>query len=436
MYYIVKGVYIILCYLDDDYYFFENGDYGKGIPKFGADTVLTTSLRRYSWCKTEGIPVISLSKYLGVSQKVEPLYTIYDYFFKGNVTDDLSIIIQIFDAFIFKKAKVVFCLWLDNSVCWFSIDNKSIEIIGELMLDEPISKFSVGEFYKRLRYQLVQTDVSLNNVVMLSYGVPLADEYLSSYIDVQKLFNCIDGLKHLSLPKLVERLSNSISTGYSTVTARSLVNGLKDSSKALCLRESDGHLYTRQSYYKDYSVCSGVELTKYKDCQYGYIIDCEGVTGSDGSLQNGCRQLGVVLYAEYQGKMGVLETHLLDGELLTECLLQLPDYFRVVTGRPSLRGAIKTYVYGSSDKIMIESHIKNCGKKVYKQLKGKFDFIDVKGEINHYMNETGMTSKRTLQNIARHLGVYALRPKHNALADARTLFNVLCEIKKGEYYER
>ena len=43
-----------------------------------------------------------------------------------------------------------------------------------------------------------------------------------------------------------------------------------------------------------------------------------------------------------------------------------------------------------------------------------------------------MTAKRTLQNIARHFNVMAVRPKHNALSDARTLFNILSAIKRRE----
>ena len=404
------------------------------MPNLTGHLVLTTSRKRYMECKAEGYEVESYAKYLGISDNIETLYTIFNYFFKCDKIDDVTMMFVLFEAFINNKKPKVYCVWVDNTVCYFKIDN-GIKILGEMSISEPISKFSVGEFYRELRYRLVCSDFSLNNVYHLCYGRPFCSDYIGSYVDLRLMFSFIEGLKGLSLPKIVERLSSRIYLTTTIVTAKSLVESLRDSYISLGIKESGNKLSTRYAYYKDYTVCNYDILTKYRDCEYGFIIDCEGVSGGNGALQNGCRQVGVVIYVEYKGRFGMLDKYVFDGELLTESLIELPNTFKDVTGRNIPRGGIPTYIYGTSDKIMIESQINSADKKTSKQLKGKFKFIDVKFEINKVLDSKGMTAKRTLQNIARELGVYAVRPKHNALADAKTLFNILSEIKKGANYE-
>lgn len=392
--------------------------------------MLTTSRKRYKECRAEGYNIDSFASYLGISTNIESLYTIFNYFFKCDEIDDITMIFVLFEAFIVEKSNQAYCVWVDNTVCWFTIDGGIVKK-GTLTIKEPITRFSTGEFFRTLRYRIVNSDISLNNVHHLSYGAPFALDYITKYTDLKLMFNSVVGLAGLSLPSIIERLKKRIYLTPPSVTADSLVDALGDSFESLGIKEERNRLFIRNQYYKDYTLCNYDSLLGYRNSEYGFIIDCEGVTGSDGALQNGCRQVGIIIYIEYNGRYGMVDKFILDGELLTESLIELPNRFKQLSGRQIPKGGIPTYIYGASDRVMLESQISHADKKTSRQLKGKFKFIDVKHEISHYMDEHGMTAKRTTQNIARYLGVCALRPKHNALADAKTLFNILSEINKN-----
>lgn len=418
---------------------FEGGGINNGLPKVSKSNTLivTVSRRIYNYYKERDISVISLSAYMGISpkDKIFPLYTVWSYYFDGEIDCDEDMILMLHGAVI-EDRDWVYCLCIDKTFCWFSYDSErsEIKVMGSMSLTEPVSSYSIGKFLNRLRYNLVNSGASLMRTVFLSYGDFIFKDYIASYRDFGVMLNSIQGLDSQTLQGVYSKLSNTLCTKDKDITASDMLKALSDSCKALGLRFNGNKIDYRRVYYKDYSICTCSNYNK-KNVSYSLVIDCEGVSGNNGALQNGFRQMGVIFCAEFDDKILSMYKFTIEKELLLESLENIPSLYKDLTDRNIPVGGIPTYIFGASDKIMIESQIELSDRRVRKRLTGVFDFIDVKYDISRILDNGGMTSKRTLQNIARFFGVYAVRPKHNALSDARTLFNILAVIKKGDYNE-
>ena len=418
-------------------YCLDDGSIGYGTPdlKRSNTLIITTSKTIYNNYKSEGYEVVSLSAYLGVSprDKILTLYQVYDFFFSGNVTTKEQIVKILYSAFITESKIWCYCLIVNDSVCWFRVTDKGIRKMGSMSVPDPISSISVGYFVKQLRYELVMTGVGLNKLSFLTYGTSILSDYYPVYKDLSIMFSGIDGLKDLSLLEVYNQLSNTVSVTRKTVSASDIVDALSDSYRALGLSFSNAHISYRFRYYKDYSDCHYTDLVS-KNCEYFFIFDCEGITGGDGSLQAGCRQIGGILCARYEDIIVSVHRFTGDSPLISEVLAGLPNLYKEITDRPIPSKGIPVYTYGISDRVMIEGQLEHADKKIRKKLSGVFNFIDVKPIISIALDKTGMQGKRTLHNIARHFGVYVIRPKHNALSDARTLFNILAVLEKGDLF--
>ena len=406
------------------------------VPELNRDNtlIITTSKSVYNKYKTNGFEVVSLSAYLGVStrDRIYTLYQVFDFFFSGDVSSKEQMLKIIFSAFIDESKSWSYCVVVEDTVCWFRVIDGCLRRLGSMSVTDPASSLSVGEFVKKLRYNLVISGVGLNKLTFLTYGQSMLSEYYPVYKNLKGIFYSIEGLKGLTLNEIYWQLSSNISVNKTKITALDLVDALSDSYKALGLSFNGSHISCRYRYYKDYSDCRYKGISA-RNCEYFFIVDCEGVTGGDGSLQAGCRQVGVILCARCGDILMSVYRFLGDAPLISEVLSGVPDVYRDITDRPISSKGIKVYTYGISDKVMLESQIAQSDKKIRKKLSGVFNFIDVKPSISVALDKTNMTGKRTLQNIARHFGAYVIRPKHNALADARTLFNILAVLEKGEH---
>lgn len=408
---------------------------GYGEPDFDLTdyTVLTTSKRVYSHYKDSGISVESFSAYLGITCPgvILTLYQIYDFYFEGYISNNKEMLSFVFRAFIDVRPWG-YCVAVADSFCWFKVTVNGIHKLGLISMDEPISNISVGSFIKRLRYSLVSTDVSLKALSFLSYGKLILSDYCDKYVDLRLIFSGVNGLSNESLLGVYNQLSDKISVTKRHVSAEDLVSCLSDSSRALGASFENGDFRCRSHYYKDYSSCKFMNVQSRELC-YFFVIDCEGVTGGDGSLQAGCRQLGIMLCAKYRELLIPLHSIVINSELIVDSLLNIPSMYRNITDHGIPAKGVPTCIYGVSDKVMIESVINSTEGRTKKKLSGLFNFYDVKSTITGVLDREKMTGKRTLQNIARYFGVYALRPKHNALSDARTLFNILSIISRKEF---
>lgn len=427
---------------------FDNGKSGFGFPKIekAHTLVLTTSKYRYNECISKGIPVMSLSAYLGISPKtsIETLFGVYNHFFTPDFVNmyeadkigvDTVLINTIYDAFLKKVDFTTYCLNIGNTFCWFNMKNNKVLYEGHEVLTEPASMYSVGKFANRLRYLMVQSGASLNNVVFYSWGDFLLEEIFPNYKDLRAVMSGIKGLGGLSLEDTYEQLSEYILTDKDReeIDAHKFVNLLIDNASILGMHsDSYGNLLFKQNYYKNYSACkSNVTITR--DTEFFMIVDCEGVSSSNGALQNGFREIGVILCIKQKDRLVCRYFMQSQSAIFESFMKELPCAYRAFSGRNIPKNGIKTYVYGASDKKMIQGQIETIKDRwLRNKSMNLFDFVDVKYLIGKVLDKDGMTAKRTLQNIARHFNVMAVRPKHNALSDARTLFNILSAIKRRE----
>lgn len=430
----------MLLYLDDYNYITSTGKEGYGFPKIDKyhTLVLTTSRYRYNECVSKGIPVQSLSQYLGVSQKgiIESLFSIVNHFFVLEGSDELysdQVLVRlIYDAFLKEEVPTTYCFCIDTTFCWFNIDENRLSNIHTLTMNATATNYTLGKFANLLRYRIVCSGGSLNKLVFYAYGDFILTDTFANYRDLKYLFDGVRGLANMPLSQVYERLIDKLLFRPELVTAEKLVYALNSKFHTLGIRESNNAIQLRSTYCKNFSECSAGYLPL-RCLKYFLVVDCEGVSSSNGSLKNGFREIGLLLCAEYKGKMICRFEFQSDSRLFEDFIESFYQCFKEVTNQSIPRCGLDTFVYGVSDEVMIKGEIEHMTNKKLKGMAERlFDFKDTKYQINKVLDKEGMTAKRTLQNIARHFDVLAVRPKHSAVSDARTLFNILSEINRRE----
>lgn len=393
------------------------------VPK--TEMIITQSEEIHKLYGGRGYQVQYLSEYLGMNPEFG-LYEIFSTFFDGKIRDDKDMLEAIFNGLI-DESKYCFCLKIGMTFCWFVVENNSCRKKGVMQFSETVSKYTVGKFIKRLRYAIAMSGI---NIRMVRYLIWSEDDlgyefrnYIIKYDCLDAFFHKIEGLRDLSCLNVMQLLSRKIQLKYH-VSAENFVDCLNDSFIDLGISECNGVLYSSNVYYKDYSSCVS-SIIDQSGCSYGIIIDCEGVRGSDGSLENGCRELGGLIYCRYKNILLGLDQFSCSEILLEETLTQVINNYREFSF--SKFKVIDVITFGTSDSIMLVSSIKKvCTKSQSKRLISQFRFIDSRSKIIDYIKS--IEGKENLTNIARSLGVLPVTPKHKALSDARTLFNILAKI--------
>ena len=385
--------------------------------------------------RSSQVPIRYLSDYLGGTDSVLTLYTMFSSLFSSDsVVTDEDMAFAVVSGLIFDSDDV-YCVLYENSVCWFRLQESHIKKLGTMYFNEPYSSYSCGKFVKELRYRLALEGYNLNKVHYLVWDtLPIIyRDYISCYTSLSLFFNKIRGLTNKSCSEVL----TSLSRGYSEITNISsevIVNAISDSSEFLELKNRNGVLQCRRVFFKDFS--SIIASKKWsKSASYGIILDCEGVSGDNGALQNGCREIGGIIYRNDGGLMYSVYTFIADSLILEDTLCRVVDAYKSITGSVIPKRGIDVYVFGKSDVIMINNTFEKFSRKGRNYLKNRFNFIDSMSTIHNYLRCNGIrleNRKKSLSNIATRLGVRVIRPKHNSLSDARTLFNVLAYIKLTE----
>lgn len=370
------------------------------------------------------------------------LYEIFSYYFDSNnkVLSDLDMLDVIVTSVLTARTQIQysFCVYFYNdnkySFSWFYIDNASnLRVLGDdcLILTKNQSEgYILGKFIKCLRYKMAKTGCCVARTKFLTWSETCVNENISNYIlgfkTLRPLFNSISGLDFVDYNSVIRLLSNDLKYSYE-VTAKEFVTALSQSSKALGLSTSeDGTLVCKNVFKKDYSICISSLIDKSR-CKWGIILDCEGNKGNKAGL----RELGGIIFCRYNNIMLSVETFECTEVLLEETLKQTIKNYESNTGRYIPTRGIDIYTYGGVDAYMIEDSLKSVGTKQFrKRLSKVFKYHDCREYIYAYIEDNNISceEKKTLSNIARILGVQVVHPKHSALADSRTLFNVLAFI--------
>ena len=393
-----------------------------------SDLVVVQSAELYDYYTKLGARVKRLSDVLGLVTDMG-LYEIFSFYFEGKVKDDIDMLELIFSGLL-NNSDYCFCLKIGVTFCWFEVRKDRIVKLGTLQFGEKPSKYTVGRFIKRLKYQIAKSGVNLNKIRFLTWNKDDISEefstYITNYINLESFFGNIDGLKGLTCANVVKLLSKDIQLRFN-VTAETLVDALQVNFRTLGIYEKDGVLYSRNAYLKDYSICVSSILEPEK-CTYGIIIDCEGKLGEDGSLQNGCRELGGLIYCKYDNILLNIDTFVCDEKLIEDTLERVFENYKELTNQMT---NINVLVYGYSDVIMLQSSLEQIGgKKFRKKVLNRVNIVDCQPFFNNYIEKKGLEIQKNpkLTKLATELKVSPVYPKHMPLNDARTLFNILAKI--------
>lgn len=221
------------------------------------------------------------------------------------------------------------------------------------------------------------------------------------------------------------RLFSGVLRDRYIVTAKELIQVFDNMSQKLDLVLSDDRRSFLHSgtYYKDFS-----SDTLSRDFKNGYnyavIVDCEGTS------YGGCKEVGGLIVAYGKGNLAKIETFYFKQRDFSDGISNVISRYEQITGRYLPARGIPVVTYGGSDENMILGELKeNSSRLARRRFKSQFDFIDSQGYIFDYLDDTGLRlENRHLSDIAEGLGVEVITPKHNALNDAKTLFNVLSRI--------
>lgn len=393
-----------------------------------SDLVVVQSAELYDYYTKLGARVKRLSDVLGLVTDMG-LYEIFSFYFEGKVKDDIDMLELIFSGLL-NNSDYCFCLKIGVTFCWFEVRKDRIVKLGTLQFGEKPSKYTVGRFIKRLKYQIAKSGVNLNKIRFLTWNSDDISEefstYITNYINLESFFGNIDGLKGLTCTNVVKLLSKDIQLRFN-VTAETLVDALQVNFRTLGIYAKDGVLYSRNAYLKDYSICVSSILEPEK-CTYGIIIDCEGKLGEDGSLQNGCRELGGLIYCKYDNILLNIDTFVCDEKLIEDTLERVFENYKDLTNQMT---NINVLVYGYSDVIMLQSSLEQIGgKKFRKKVLNRVNIVDCQPFFNDYIEKKGLEIQKNpkLTKLATELKVSPVYPKHMPLNDARTLFNILAKI--------
>lgn len=414
-------------------YIYYNSHHVRGyeLPELdliNSDLVVVQSAELYDYYTKLGARVKRLSDVLGLVTDMG-LYEIFSFYFEGKVKDDIDMLELIFSGLL-NNSDYCFCLKIGVTFCWFEVRKDRIVKLGTLQFGEKPSKYTVGRFIKRLKYQIAKSGVNLNKIRFLTWNSDDISEefstYITNYINLESFFGNIDGLKGLTCTNVVKLLSKDIQLRFN-VTAETLVDALQVNFRTLGIYEKDGVLYSRNAYLKDYSICVS-SILKPEKCTYGIIIDCEGKLGEDGSLQNGCRELGGLIYCKYDNILLNIDTFVCDEKLIEDTLERVFENYKDLTNQMT---NINVLVYGYSDVIMLQSSLEQIGgKKFRKKVLNRVNIVDCQPFFNDYIEKKGLEIQKNpkLTKLATELKVSPVYPKHMPLNDARTLFNILAKI--------
>lgn len=410
-----------ICYMDSGYYSLD-GVIHRGRPPDALSNyfILTMDKSTYGYCIKNGIKVSWLSTYLGFRSS-STLYNMYIRYFNNGCADDV-LLSYLLRGCVFPS-NIVHCFIINNSFCWFTVENSKVNILGQRVFSQPQSICSCGDFIRRLNYDIVSLGYNIVDMKFYTWGETYWKLMIRNIKQLEDIIWQVKNLNGLDFRTICSHLSNK--SEVSVYDAETLVAGLGN----MKLRhDKNGYLQLPHFFYKDYSDCKWLDKSNGK-YEYGLIIDCEGM--ASGVLNDGCRELGGILYAT-KGDIMISEyTFIADERLLEETLNRVIEMYK---GYSSInRRGINTYVFGKSDMIMLNSSIDRF--KTKGRIKSCLRFIDSMNLIREYLGDD-FNMKGSLSNIAKYFGVSSIKPKHNALCDARTLFNILSHIRKVGNYGR
>ena len=326
-------------------------------------------------------------------------------------------------------------LGVNHSVTQLGYNNICLDLHTDNYLE-------VNKFMRSLKKDIAISGLSFDSLIPIFYSGSNAIEFnnLVRKYGIKPIENSISftdllmSVSHRNLwmresnlqsNEIFMRLFSGVLRLKYIVTAKELIQVFDNLSQKLSFVLS----YDRRSfqhsgiYYKDFS--SDIILRDFKNgYSYAVIMDCEGTS------YGGCKEVGGLIIAYGGGNLAKIETFYFKQRDFSEGISNVVSRYEQITGRYLPTRGIPVITYGGSDKNMILGELKETSSRLARRrFKSQFEFIDSQGYIFEYLDGIGLVSgERHLSDIAENLGVEVIVPKHNALNDAKTLFNVLSRI--------
>lgn len=247
----------------------------------------------------------------------------------------------------------------------------------------------------------------------------------------------LESLSELVKPRLKELIgcsqtmfmrifSNILREDYS-FTARDISQVLVNLAPKLKLSVNNGRFHSEELFRKDFS-SDIVDINIKNGFRYCITLDCEG------NAQGGCSEVGGIIFAYGMHMLVKLETFYFKQRDFCEGMLNIVSRFEKLSNRYLPVKGIPVLTYGGTDAAMIATELsQSASRATRKKLDRSLDYIDCQGYVFDFLTHNNIElDNKKLSNVADNLGVEVVKPKHSALNDAKTLFNVLSRVYLSE----
>lgn len=396
--------------VDKFIYYEDKNNYGIGLPHGIPDGyIITQSKYIEDLYRDKGVQVYRLSSLLDL-QDVYGLYEVYSHFFEGKVESDFDLIRVVLDGLV-NSSSTCYCFKLYSSVCLFTYSTKGIQIVDSIQFSEVLSKYTVGRFMKRLRYMIANAGFNLNSVKYLCWDNDFSDfeDYLIYVTRLKEVFSNVSIFRDMTPKSVIQLLTGNI---VSQLSATNFISILGSHKTELGLTFDGVNIFIRADYKADYTRYTNI----LESGRVFIILDTEGVRGADGKLQNGASSFGGLI-CRYDGTdLCILDEFSSERSMFNDTLIKLQKNLKSY----SRNKIITVYTYGSQDEYLLN----NSGIKP--SVLAPFVFSDIQPRLNNLM---GITQGIRLSKLADMCGVLLKVPQHNALNDAKTLYNIIYHLK-------
>ncbi len=339
------------------------------------------------------------------------LYQQYDRYFDGGVVTDSEM--EALLKGLEEETAPCYVFKVGNTYCGVVYRNSSLQVLFHLQYSDKDTKYHQGRFVKKIQYQIASKGYNIKQAVFVVWGREDISPNLGEYVyHIQYLQEQLS--QYSSLREFYHTINYEIEPS-NNISASQLVYLLNLSADLIGMHIKNGVFAFRRSLFKDYTLFSYDFTNRRIKPKYGVILDCEGVKGTNGSLSNGCSEIGGLIYVKADRKLFIVETFKAERELIPLTLKEVSKRYTMLAGGRK----VPVLIFGASDVPLLQA---SCSRGIL----NAFKFNNCMNFVHKYLGGTGKV--QTLSGYCREHGIMYKKPLHDPLNDAKTLFNVLAYI--------
>ena len=373
-------------------------------------------------------------------------YEMYSVWFGDTVQNEQEMLETLYLGLFKEQELSVYILKTGVFFTWFRITSAGkLEIGGGLQFSKALSICTVGQFMKQLSRQMAKSGFSLRKLhwcVWNESDMPsLFKSYISDYIVLNWNRKTNQPWVRQSAGQTYKDIYAVLNLEYTkaNITAQMFISLLFNTADKTGFKlTEDGVEWQKSSSgsLNYFSIRDKDDSISKRQLGAGIVLDCEGTAGG---LEAGFRECGGVVFSEYTDCILAYQQFNTDSVLAFETLKSAVELEVECTHQKKVH-SVYIYTYGTSDELMVKGELrKRLGdtSNLYKTFGVHFVFVDVIPMISDYLIEfeyiSDLSHPKKLTEVASLLGVTAEKA-HQALSDAKTLFNILAKMKRDGYF--